>query len=415
MVRELLWIDKDRRLNELEIPDTLLELDLEHMEIMEIDLEPLRGLENLEMINLSNNPIEYIDLEAIAECPSLKALKLAYTNLDKIDLLPFKENTELEVFDIKYTDVSELDLTAFSNCTKLRELRLEFTEIHNLDLAPLVHCKNLEFFSITSPEVLDFTVFAGRDKLSVPDTDFVGDPPHLVTFIGEEHYPNLSRRDINSHFPVIFTSLDVIVEILPLIQNQTETWKYIHLFWNICRLTGLGMLGLVEADFELISDMIGARDSPDALREIVLDKVLNHLDKGGTTLGLDLDSALKYSEIAIRTPQILEQRNKEIKEFLIPQKPKFRDFLYLWITSFGFRILTKIKPANWDNISKELTKEIINELEKNGIPIQRVPIDEFQHSQISWGPIQDYIKLLLEMKYYQNMPWAIFEILAGLN
>ncbi len=67
------------------------------------------------------------------------------------------------------------------------------------------------------------------------------------------------------------------------------------------------------------------------------------MDDYGATTGLKLEELLaQHNQIAVRTHHIIELRNYEVEQVVIPVNGNEVDLRELWLTSYGYNILSAL-------------------------------------------------------------------------
>jgi len=123
------------------------------------DLMPLRNLNNLESLDISNTSVN--TLEPLRYCTKLHNLRLKGTPVADFSILSVFP--ELEALDISNTQATSLD--PVKETVSLKDLRLGQTAIH--DLSPLSGLVNLELLNISRTPVTSLDDLKNLNKLYV--------------------------------------------------------------------------------------------------------------------------------------------------------------------------------------------------------------------------------------------------------
>src|SRR3989344_1193885 len=122
------------------------------------DLENLRELTNLKVLNLHTNPNVYVDICVFSKATELKSLKLAFDEKIYGNIFCLKD-INLDTFAMTYTKISG-DLSDLSHMTNLKALYLSGTNITG-NISALSGLTNLEELTLSDPET-DSSKFYGN-------------------------------------------------------------------------------------------------------------------------------------------------------------------------------------------------------------------------------------------------------------
>jgi Leucine-rich repeat (LRR) protein len=111
------------------------------------DLTLLRGLKNLELLDLSETQVG--DLGILATFNEIEVLLLNFTPVG--DLTPLTNLKIIKRLDIAGTNV--IDLTSVAKLTNLESLAIDHTKVH--DLSPVLGLQKLKYFSLNRTQVSD--------------------------------------------------------------------------------------------------------------------------------------------------------------------------------------------------------------------------------------------------------------------
>jgi hypothetical protein len=172
-------------LEEIELPDSLLELDDEFifmgckrlkkvkipLKLRSIPTGMFSGCRSLEYINLPYN-IEYIGNKAFFECVNLKKINIS-RNVEYIGPEAFRGCKRLKTIDLP-VGVTEITLRMFAGCTNLTKVS-NFSQIKKIRAGGFWNCKNLrqpDFINSELEEIED-AAFQGCllfKEVILPDT-----------------------------------------------------------------------------------------------------------------------------------------------------------------------------------------------------------------------------------------------------
>jgi len=79
-----------------EIENNIEELTLAYIELLSIDLSPLRKMEHLEYLYLNDNKLIEVDLTPLQNCQSLIDIWISGNEIERFDLSPLRNCPKLE-------------------------------------------------------------------------------------------------------------------------------------------------------------------------------------------------------------------------------------------------------------------------------------------------------------------------------
>jgi len=79
------------------------------------------------------------------------------------------------------------------------------------------------------------------------------------------------------------------------------------------------------------------------MHDRVREYLCKQIDKGGTTIGLDVDKMSEYGDTALRVHKVLDLRKGEIEQVAIAKISEGKaDLRALWLTAYGHSILSSL-------------------------------------------------------------------------
>ncbi len=188
-----------------------------------------------------------------------------------------------------------------------------------------------------------------------------------------------------------------ILEMISHMQMETPLWIHYHLLQCLLSSLGMSWIGFLDGNpikhLEYIVPRIGQLFGPDEIQKYVTGNILQQIDTGGTTIGLDIDTAKEHGEFAKRIKQVLAKRQSEISEVKVSIDHQSANLKNLWLTSYGFNVLNAVNAGISCNL--ESFHQLEKEFAKNDITIKTVPRSFHNNSGVSRG-LQEYIWELVE-------------------
>ncbi len=127
------------------------------------DLMPLRNLNKLEILDISNTAVKILD--PLRYCLLLNQLRMKGTPIGDLSVIPAFQS--LTLLDISGTQVTSL--VAVKDLTSIKDLRLNHTRIK--DLAPVTGLTNLEMLNISSTQIDNLEPLKGMTNLHMLISD----------------------------------------------------------------------------------------------------------------------------------------------------------------------------------------------------------------------------------------------------
>lgn len=137
---------------------------------------PLRGLQSVKYIDLSNNLCTFISTKFFEELDGIIQLNLSRNLLDSCIADDnggeiFRKICNIEVLDLSYNTISYLPKFIFKNMVNLTELYLQYNSLETFNII-ISHMRNLSFLDLSNNQIstLDMAMRASLDKLCEMET-----------------------------------------------------------------------------------------------------------------------------------------------------------------------------------------------------------------------------------------------------
>jgi len=190
-------------------------------------------------------------------------------------------------------------------------------------------------------------------------------------------------------------TLSRVVDTLWRLADASERWRAHAVVQDVLSRLGLGWLGLLDGDPRTIMKMIDDIDDRQRLTESIVEIVCRAIDEGSSALGLDVDRALEYKALAVSLPKVLLARQEEVKSMRIRTGTKNANLHPLWVTDFGFRILSSLGLGT--KCSVDQLKQVRNLLSGLGVQLN-VGARKATRGGTVTGPMSDYIWKLADLR-----------------
>jgi hypothetical protein len=348
---------------EIALSDSRESIRLKRYRMNSIDLSPVRYYPSLKTLILSINGIRHLDLSPLSSCKQLRKLHLDGNQLVTIDLTPLSSCPQLEELRLDWSLLEEVDLTPLSSCEQLKSLLIGSNPIRDVNLYPLATCPQLEEvgFNRTYLNTVDITPLVACPHLKDIWAHHGTRDDLCITFLSESTvdevadfrfrtiYSRSEPRDIylrEYDVPVPIRNLDPIRTLYPIVREYEPDWKRLHLVQCISEIVGVEWLGFLDIDTKKFEVILYEEDTS-KITSWLVEEFCKQLDKDGTTVGADLGRIKDNSnpEIALRLPDMLELRRREIDEIIlkINKDDNAVNLEPLWLTAYGFQILSEME------------------------------------------------------------------------
>ncbi len=144
-------------------------------------------------------------------------------------------------------------------------------------------------------------------------------------------------------------------------QPFPRDWRLHHYLHQVLRLRGLSWLGLLDVDpFQYLYKIYDDDLDNDELRDSLIEIVCEQIDKGGPTIGLEIEKMQEYGELAKRIGRVLELRKEEIERVAIyAGRYVIRS---LALTAYGFIVIRALEIGGQESIDTKLVVDTFAEL-----------------------------------------------------
>ncbi|MHA1949452.1 MAG: hypothetical protein ACXAAO_11635 [Candidatus Thorarchaeota archaeon] len=252
---------------------------------------------------------------------------------------------DASIIDLSNRDIVEFDASQLMDNDHIKELRLDGNRIPRFDLTPLKSCNRLKKILLddsTEGETLlrDSTM----EKLSKPVL-----------------YDKISNFESLSNLP----SLNSVIYTFSLLKRREPKWKLIHLFLNSLYLLGLGWMGNLDIGIkssERLLKHIAKSGYNKEIQNTLMTALKDQIDRGGSTINLDVEEMKKYGDLVMRIDDVVELRTEEMKGQFVPVlaldidresiemlesegesvDSHYADLRMLWLTAYGYEVLESL-------------------------------------------------------------------------
>ncbi|MFW9803835.1 MAG: leucine-rich repeat domain-containing protein [Candidatus Thorarchaeota archaeon] len=382
-------------------------LNLDGNHLPSIDLSPLSSCTNLETIWLQKNQLRSIDLSLLTTCPNLRFFHLNRNKLKRVDLSPLSARADIRRVSISLNQLESINLTPLKSCIDLDSIELNGNGLRTIDLSPLSSCINISSIELSRNrlQTIDLSPLSSiigiqflnldENMLKTVDISPLSSCPHFRelhlkgdSFEGVDITPLVT----SPYFNYVETDAPVTSWIKDPFQRRLVTrnaqisgrrerfsvespaqegsWELLHKLANIpyglsipiqtyiLKALGLEKYGLIDADISgslcSISPDLSLDEARERVKPILVERMCEQIDRGGTTIGLDVDGVFTEAMgIAKRMESIAKLRDAEMKRIVAIRKGEFFDVRQLYLTAYGHSILNNVWQSNVRGISNE--------------------------------------------------------------
>ncbi|MFW9864433.1 MAG: hypothetical protein ACFFET_19265, partial [Candidatus Thorarchaeota archaeon] len=283
--------------------------------------------------------LESIDLAPLGSCKSLRELNLWSCKLQAIDLTPLDSCSSLQKITLSHNQLQEVDLKPLSSCRDLTHLLLNGNPLQTVDVTPLLN----------NPE---------QNHKNLPRV-FIDEQIVAHSWLQDMEKGNVS---LVCHRPTSQYSWPFLHEVA---KNYPKDYRIQH---DILEALGLADYGFVDHDLTKIMRSISSRtathEAQTLLADILSDKIVATVDRGGHTTGLNLEYLSgRHPEIEERKQEIIRLRASEIEQTTIGVDGDIFDLRALWLTAYGHEILSTLNLQSiTDSIGLEQIKKAFTDI-----------------------------------------------------
>ncbi|MGY5853109.1 MAG: hypothetical protein RTU92_06045 [Candidatus Thorarchaeota archaeon] len=335
-------------------------IDLSTLAIQSVDLSSLSKCRKIELLDLSDNLLSDVDLSALAENCSLSVLRLHTNRLETIDLWPLLQCEGLRVVNLSENRLTEIDVTPVAR-VELLSMDRRTTAI----LDPI-----LKFLQFRGGLIPSWYLVPQRPPIS---SDF----PRMVWRKYETVAANIGWNTLKSQ-------LVYILETIP-----EELWFPAQI--GLLEGFGISELGGIDCDPRQILAPVDSNLDFQAAKNEIYNHCVNLLEEqianGGPTAFLSVEG-MKNGRASKLIPALLEQRQKEIEETVIPIFGRKAFLYHLWMTAYGLELLPAMRMG-MDTTLGGLSS-IINSLDRIGLTLNTQDVEE--EPEFTTSPVSDSMR-----------------------
>ncbi|MHA2424525.1 MAG: leucine-rich repeat domain-containing protein [Candidatus Thorarchaeota archaeon] len=145
------------------------EISLAGMSIQEISFIEIGPLNDLRVLDLSDNKLETIELDFLRESKALQEIDIKDNEILSLNTKPLESLKELRELQVSGNLMKDLDLSGLSGCKELKILNISNNHIHGIDLDPLCSCSGLVELNVQGNqlEAIDLTPLESSSELQI--------------------------------------------------------------------------------------------------------------------------------------------------------------------------------------------------------------------------------------------------------
>ncbi|UCE10900.1 MAG: leucine-rich repeat domain-containing protein [Candidatus Thorarchaeota archaeon] len=333
------------------------------------------------MIDLEYATSDGFDIIQIGK--DCSAVNLSGIDIRSIDLTPLTDCSELHALNLSDNELRELDLGPLHSCRKLVEINLSRNNLKSIDLSALA-------FSTIRRAMIDQK--HGRPILLFEpifrEVEFKGWKLGELVDLAQD-----SREAPHADWAKTVKALEERVRWTP-----DSSWFAVQR--GLLRYLSMIEIGGVDGDPRLILEDVSAEHGEEILTRIyekTVSLLSAQLRRGGPTVFLDVE-VMKRTSAACLVPEILESREKEMEDLIVPIR---KDRAYLdevVITHYGFEVVMGLGLEM--RVGKRGLKRLKKSFEEVGYifnteEVQTVPKPDLTRASFS---LRNYIQRVIAAK-----------------
>lgn len=138
--------------------DKLMQLNLNHNSICDLDTFALRRYPKLLSLNLQDNFIAEIPVGFFDFSLNIETLNLARNSLERIESFTFKALLRLVDLNLAYNQLKFIDSYAFTTVTRLKTLRLNGNQLNLINSMVFFNLAHLEYLNLSENALNDYAL-----------------------------------------------------------------------------------------------------------------------------------------------------------------------------------------------------------------------------------------------------------------
>lgn len=138
--------------------DKLMQLNLYHNGIRDLDTFALRRYPKLISLNLHDNFINEISVGFFDFSLNIETLNLAENSLKRIESFTFKALLRLAELNLAYNQINFIDSYAFTTTTRLKTLRLNGNQLTTINSMVFYNLARLEYLNLSENALIDYAL-----------------------------------------------------------------------------------------------------------------------------------------------------------------------------------------------------------------------------------------------------------------
>ena len=288
------------------------------------------------------------------------------------------------IINLENLDIETFDTSQLASNSRIKKISLNGNPIPRVDLTPLISCRRLK----------EIEIHGDTEGETILSSNSMEDISKDVV------YDEISNFDALSFLP----SLDSILFSLPYVRKHEPDWKLIHLFRNALVVQDLGWMGLLDIGMKTIKKYLGdltPSGFSDSTKLELVKHLIDQIDRGGTTIDLEVEGMKQYGNLLMRIDDVVELRHEEMRGQYVPVMTfgidhesivllesvgesidtHYVDLRHLWLTAYGYEVCESLAVGTTCEMKQfPMIADALSEL---GFEIKRAQ-DAETYSVIGW-------------------------------
>ncbi len=335
-------------------------------------------------IDLSTRAIQNVDLSSLSNCQNIELLDLSDNQLREVELSSLTESQSLSILRLQANRLETIDLWPLLRCKNLRVVNLSENRLTDVDVTPVVGVELLSIDRRTTAildPILKYLQFRGG---LIPSWYLVPQRPPISSDFPRMIWRKYDAVAANIGWSSLKSQLVYILETIP-----DALWFPAQI--GLLEGFGVSELAGVDCDPRQILEPVDVTLDYDTAKNEIYDHCVDLLEvqisSGGPTAFLSVER-MKDGRASKLIPGLLEQRQKEIEETVIPIYGR-KAFLYpLWMTAYGLELLPAMRMS-MDTTLQGLS-EIIDSLDRIGLTLNTQEVEE--EPVFTTSPVSDSMR-----------------------
>ena len=306
-------------------------------------------------------------------------------------------------------------LDSLVSCIGLQRLRLNGNQFQEIDLWPLIHCKellevNLENNHFDQLDINPLYLVRSLTNLTVDESlEYSAEALFKYTerpqWLSETDALKIKWLDFKQC--TVSTDWSKTYSYVQRILNHISQGDWYPTQRGLLDWFDMGELGGYDGNPENLIEFSSETKDFEVTKNLISERMAELLDeqfeKSGPTLFLDIEH-LSSTRASKLIPRIHELREKEIEETFIPVIDGMADLRFLWLTYYGFSILSTMGVKDV-KLNLAMFRKIQDAMERIDVTLRIEHVTSRPEPPSIWNNSSDSIKEYIFTTFARTEHW----------